>query len=30
MTHGAVMVKKLPLDMILQGDCLAQLRTVAR
>ena len=32
MTHGAGMskniVKKLPLDMILQGDCLAQLRTL--
>ena len=28
MTHGAGMVEKLPLDMILQGDCLAQLRTL--
>ena len=28
MTHGAGMVQKLPLDMILQGDCLAQLRTL--
>ena len=32
MTHGAGMskniIKKLPLDMILQGDCLAQLRTL--
>ena len=28
MTHGAVMVEKLPLDMILQGDCLAQLCTL--
>ena len=32
MTHAAGMskniVKKLPLDMILQGDCLAQLRTL--
>ena len=28
MTHGAGMSKDLPLDMILQGDCLAQLQSL--